>query len=183
MENTKIRKRSEDESLIYSDDEYMIIMPKDAVDLCREAIYQGNCLQNYIVLQASSETTILYVRRKCKPAVSFVTMEVRNGVISQLYGRYNSLPEPSVFFFVEKYAYIKNLAFDPIRLLADEFEEMDICMDGMETTKAEQLMEYLDGYERRYSYPAFPCEELSCRQMTIFDFCPELYKDLFDAKT
>lgn len=174
MENTKIRKRSTNESLIYSDDEYMVIMPKDAVDLCREAICQGNCLQNYIIPQASAETTILYIRRKSKPEVSFVTMEVRGGAILQVYGKYNSLPDTSVYYFVEKYAYIKNLAYDPIRLLADEFEEMDICMDETEIKKANQLMDYLDGYERRYSYPAFPCEELNCCQMTIFDFWPEL---------
>ncbi len=176
VENAKIAKRSADESLIYSDDDYMVIMPKDAVDLCREAINQGNCLQNYIIPQASAETTILYVRRKSKPEVSFVTMEVRDGAISQVYGRYNSLPDSSVYYFVEKYAYIKNLTYDPIRLLADEFEEMDICMDETEIKKANQLMDYLDGYERRYSYPTFPCEELTCCQMTIFDFWPELFE-------
>ena len=69
----------------------MVVMPGSAMDLCREAVRQGNCLLDYLKEHARGETTIVFVRRKQDPDANFVTMEIRDQVIEQVFAQFNAL--------------------------------------------------------------------------------------------
>ena len=68
---------------------------------------------DYICDHALGETTILFLRKKDKPDESYVTMEVKNRKIMQVYGRCNSFPEKEVYqFLIEKYSKDKSVLID-----------------------------------------------------------------------
>lgn len=97
----------------YSDDSYIVTMPGSCVDICKESISQDNYLMDYICDHASGETTILFLRKKDKPYDSYVTMEVKNWQIKQVYGYCNTLPEKDVCqFLIEKYSKDKCFLID-----------------------------------------------------------------------
>ena len=120
---------------------YAVSMPRSSLDMCKEAITQGNCVMDYIDDHASGDTTILFVRRVNEPERSFVTMEVKDRVIEQVYGRFNSLPKKEVYEFLKEYARACRLLYDPYQLITREF----YC--------DKELLEYAEEF-RKKNYPA-----------------------------
>lgn len=115
----------------YHNDKYCVVMPRTAIEMCEEAINQSNCLMNYIKPHADGETTILFIRQRNNPERSFVTMEVKDWEIRQVYGSCNSLPEEGVYDFLEEYAREMWIRYNPYDLILgnpdddDDDEEMD----------------------------------------------------------
>ena len=112
-EQIRYRKKIDSHVYEYSDDSYIVTMPGSCADICKESIDQENCLMDYICDHALGETTILFLRKKDKPDESYVTMEVKNRKIMQVYGRCNSFPEKEVYqFLIEKYSKDKSVLID-----------------------------------------------------------------------
>ena len=106
-------RKSESSQYEYSNKDYVIIMPTCALDICKEAVSQHNCLGDYIYAHAEGETTILFLRKRTAPDVSFVTMAVGLDLeINQVYGKYNSLPKRDVYEFIVEYAKARELTYD-----------------------------------------------------------------------
>lgn len=173
-ENAQIRYRSKDEYYAYEYDEYIVQMPKDGVDICMEALNQGNCLISYINAHANNETTILFVRKRINKTSSYITMEVADNRITQVYGKYNSLPHKEDYLFIEKYACVKGINYNPYDLIyGDNMDDGEYDEDEMKV-----LDEYLEEYAKRKAYPVFPCSKAEYYQMTIFDCFPEEMKEV-----
>ena len=155
----------------YSDNSYLVILPESCADICREAISQENCLMDYICRHASGETTILFLRKKDKPDESFVTMEVKDWQIKQVYGCCNTIPGKDVFqFLVEKYSRKKALFMD-LDSMVDNYLDQEYEPD-------DELMEYLSGLLRSNnanSMAACNQDENEYIQLTLADMFPDVF--------
>lgn len=148
---------------------FIILLPQNGMDICREAAYQHNCLMDYIEDHANGDTTILFLRRTQDPNIPFVTIEVNEGEIRQLYSRFNNLPDVKVLLFIESYALIKNFHFNPEEVIMREIDE-DREMDY-------ELWDYLEDYHKRQkkyvcAYDQTISEE---RQITLQEYFPDIF--------
>ncbi len=112
--NSRIRDRKYIEDYEYSGTEYAIIMPVSMVDFFVEAISQHNCLINYDYISdhAYNKCTILFMRRKCSITKPYVTIEIINDEITQVYAKNDTLPESNVFGFLSEYAKKKGFSIN-----------------------------------------------------------------------
>ena len=170
--NIKIKNRKQKQKWYeFFNDKYMIVMPLDCMDFCKEAMHQRNCLMNYIEGHAAGLTTILFVRKKSQPGKSYVTMEINgDGEISQVYGKYNNLPHRSVYEFIEEYSKKNSLIYDPEHLIMDASDELMEIED--------EIWEYVeDYYQRNSSYIVKEDFDASDKmvQLTLKDCYPEAF--------
>ena len=93
----------------YSNNKYMIIMPKTGWEVFLEASRQHNCLMTLAELHSTSKTTILFLRKKDNPNKNFVTIELCNNRIKQAKAFCNEDPDDEVFEFLLEYSDAKNL--------------------------------------------------------------------------
>lgn len=107
--NYQARKELEHDLYEYSEEKFSVVLPADPYDMCEEAITQSNCLLEYIEPHADRETTILFVRENTDPTKPFVTMEVVNGEVEQVYGACNTLPSIEVYEFLMRFCKVKSL--------------------------------------------------------------------------
>lgn len=163
------RERKRRNGFEYVGKEYAVSMPESSLDICKEAIAQGNCVMDYIEDHAVGETTILFVRRVDEPGRSFVTMEVKDSVIEQVYGHFNSLPKKEVYEFLKEYAKVCWLLYDPYKLITRGIDDDEFDCD-------EELWEYAEEFRKR-NYPAIEeyVEEQTYTQMTFEDIFPEIF--------
>lgn len=162
--------RSNESQFRYESGKYILRMPFDIFDICKEADEQGNCLLDcgYVEKHASGETTIVFIREKYRPAHSFVTMEIKENWITQLYGKYNSLPPRAVYEFVEKYARDNWLSFNPDELI---YESVDFDCDEI----SEEIEDYLEEYHRRFYYTVPYVDDNNYIQLSFDDLYPGLF--------
>lgn len=154
----------------FESDGFIILLPQNGMDMCREAVYQHNCLMDYIEEHANGDTTILFLRKTQDPDIPFVTIEVNSeGDIRQLYSRFNNLPDVKVFLFIEIYALIKNFNFNPEEVIMREIDE-DMEIDN-------ELWDYLEDYHRRQKkYVCANDQTISEeRQMTLQEYFPDIF--------
>ena len=156
----------------YASGTYAVVMPASPADLCREAVLQGNCVMNYVQDHADADTTILFLRRASAPDRPFVTMEVSEYRIRQVYARFNRLPDREVYRFLEEYARKRWLLYDPY----------DLIEEGAEVTEEEvpdELWDYVDEYmaRTRRQHPDRPEEEEEpgAVQLTMEGLYPEIF--------
>ena len=71
---------------------YLFIAPKTPRDLIEEGQGMSNCVASYIERVAAGETMIFFMRLKKDPDRSLVTIEVRDGRLQQVKGRFNKRP-------------------------------------------------------------------------------------------
>jgi len=111
----------------------------------------------------------LFVRRVNEPEQSFVTMEVKDRVIEQVYGRFNSLPKKEVYEFLKEYARARWLLCDPYKLITRGMDDDEFDCD-------EELWEYAEEFRKKH-YPAMEeyVEEQSYTQMTFEEIFPEIF--------
>lgn len=110
----------------YSNNEYEIVMPSCAFDICMESIYQRNCVEEYIADHADGETTILFLRKTKAPYVPFVTIEVGlDDDIQQVYGKCNSLPQKAVYQFIVEYCKARQFSCDMKKLIIRNISKID----------------------------------------------------------
>ena len=170
----QIRRRKYFSGTIYefSDDSYIVAMPDSCADICKESIAQENCLMDYICDHASGVTTILFLRKKDKPDESYVTMEVNNWQIKQVYGCCNTLPEKDVYqFLIEKYSKDKCFLID--------LQAMVDCYIDNEDEMDDDLMDYLYGFLSRNNVIWVKCDEDDREyiQLTLADYFPDLFDE------
>ena len=89
--------------------------------------------KDYIEKHALGESTILFLRKKKAKDKSFVTIEVKENMIAEVRGQYNSIPSKDVYVFLEEYAKNKLLIYNPYNLISVALEETDIIerKDGL----------------------------------------------------
>ena len=162
-----IRDRKRSSTYEYVGAKYCVIMPESSLDMGKEAIYQRNCLMDYVDAHASGETTILFVRKSDDLKRPFVTIEVRSGVIIQVRGRFNALPGRDVYEFLSDYARKHWLFIDPYKLI-EESVTYDI------SDLDDELLDYAKAYYKKY-YPQKNPAEVGCTQLTVEDCFPELF--------
>ena len=84
-----------------SNEELQIVCPKRANDLVAEGRALHHCVGSYIDRVAEGRCLIVFVRRVEEPKKPYVTVEVRDGKIAQIYGDHNSDPTEEVKKFVD----------------------------------------------------------------------------------
>lgn len=171
----KIQRRSDDSQYQYECEKYILCMPKNLFDICREANEQGNCLlsSGYVEKHANGETTIIFIRNKDKPEHAFVTAEICNGKLQQVYGCGNCLPERAVYEFLEVYCRKHWIKYDPEELIWESIEELD------ESEFKTELEEYLEIYQKKQHAMHVEFEEkcTPCIQLTFMDVFPEIFRN------
>ena len=167
----RARKKTSYSLYEYSDDTYTVILPDSCADICKEAIAQDNCLMNYICAHASGETTILFLRKRDNPNESYVTMEVKNWQIKQVYGCCNTIPRKDVYqFLVEKYSKDKCFLMD-LHEIMENLNEYENEID-------DDLLEYLSGQISKNTITWITCDK-NDRDYFQFDLT-ECFPNLLD---
>ena len=171
-EDRLISARKKQAEYEYSDEKYSVVMPGSAMDICREALLQGNCLTEYLGDHAWGKTTILFLRMKDTPEKPFVTLEVKDGAIRQVYGKNNSLPEKEVYIFLGSFAKARRLLYDPYMLIlgnADDIDDPECDAD---------LLEYAEEFRRRNEPDegTGQKDETACVQITLEELYPEVFQ-------
>ncbi len=116
--NKLFRDRILNEDFEYRGDEYSVIMPESYMDMCDEAYNQHNCLmEGYIEEHAYGYTTILFLRPNYDLLHSYVTMEVEDREIRQVYDKFNFNPSLDVLDFLDEYATKKGFKYNPERFM------------------------------------------------------------------
>lgn len=140
----KIQRRSDERKYQYESEQYILRMLKSLFDICKEANAQGNCLlsSGYAEKHANGETTIIFIRSKENPEHAFVTAEISNGKLQQVYGHGNCLPGRAVYEVLEAYCHKNWIYYDPEELIWDSIEELD------ESEFEIELEEYLESYQK-----------------------------------
>ena len=86
--------------------EFMIVAPKNKVDMLEEATHQCNCLSSYIKKVRDGECMVFFCRRKKCPRRSYVTISVRaDGSLDQVLAARNKAPDQTVKSFVKEWHY------------------------------------------------------------------------------
>lgn len=113
------------------------------------------------------------IRNKDKPEHAFVTAEICNRKLQQVYGCRNGLPERAVYEFLEVYCRKHCIDYDPEKLIWDSIEELD------ESEYETELEEYLEVYRKKqYMIPAeFEEKCMPCIQLTFMDVFPEIFRN------
>lgn len=149
----------------YSDDTYIVAMPSTCADMCKEAICQENCLMEYVDRHASGKTTILFLRKKNKPNIPYVTIEVKNSQITQVYGYCNTRPEKEVYqFLIGKYLKDKSFSMD-LQPMIDNYLDDNDEIDS-------KLLDYFFTFMKRNTSAQDHCEYI---QLTLEDLFPDLF--------
>ena len=66
--------------LEYDDDNYLIRLPKDEDEICKEGMSLHHCVGGYANEHSIGSTTIMFLRKKSEPDKPFYTIEVEIGV-------------------------------------------------------------------------------------------------------
>ena len=66
--------------LEYDDDNYLIRLPKDEDEICKEGMSLHHCVGGYAHEHSIGSTTIMFLRKKSEPDKPFYTIEVEIGV-------------------------------------------------------------------------------------------------------
>lgn len=169
-----IEKRKSRADYEYSGEKFTVTMPRNSMEICREAIAQGNCAMEYINDHAHGKTTILFVRKKDHPDKPLVTMEVRDWVIRQVYGRSNSIPKKEIYDFLREYAGKCWLFYDPHKLLEEALEQNDdIEVYQLDDDLFDFWWEYRS---KQHEAEDLPPTSVCYKQMTIEEWCSVLAK-------
>lgn len=97
--------------LEYQDKEFCIIVPTDPQEINYEAEMLEHCVRSYIPRVVEGHTLIAFLRFLDNPSSPFVTLEVKNGVLTQAYGKNDSKPPEKALSFLKKW--IKNRKIKP----------------------------------------------------------------------
>ena len=68
---------------------YRITMPKCSYDLIQEGQEQNNCVGGYVDAVKNRRSTVFFIRKKDEPDKSFITAELKNGHLNQIYYKHN----------------------------------------------------------------------------------------------
>ena len=169
----QIAARTEACCLGYSAISYSVILPRSVMDFFNEAVSQHNCVMDFIGPYINGDTTIVFLRRTDDPEKSYVTIEIKNNKIKQVYAKANRLPEPEVYQFLEIYSEAMGLRYDPYRLIEYSLDDCDDLPYG------ERLEEYAHNYKAQKDPGYFETQietNKPDRQITFEEAFPELFE-------
>lgn len=87
----------------YSDRDYVIIVPKNSLEIVDEGKNLGHCVGGYAPRHMSGALTILFMRDANNPYSALYTIEMQGNQLVQIRGRKNCDPTPKAKKFVEKW--------------------------------------------------------------------------------
>lgn len=82
---------------------YCIIVPEDPFQIDEEANALEHCVRTYIPRVVKGETLIAFLRLNAAPQQPYVTLEIKNGVLTQAYGKNDSKPDEDALKFLKMY--------------------------------------------------------------------------------
>lgn len=82
-----LKRKEEFGPLDINNDEYMIIVPETGEELVMEGRVLGHCVGTYANRLAEGKTFVGFIRRKENPDKHLYTVEVRDGMVTQLEGK------------------------------------------------------------------------------------------------
>lgn len=95
--------------LKYKNDKYEVIIPEKAEDVIEEGRKLHHCVGAYVSRVRRGETKICFMREAGKLDLPLITLEVRNGKLTQYRGSCNRGPDSNEMKFIKEYAKAKNL--------------------------------------------------------------------------
>ena len=164
------RKQTGKSTYEYSGEEYCVLLPSTPFDICLEAISQGNCVMEYIEKHASNKTTILFVRKTDDTTKSFVTMEVENWQIKQVFGAFNSTPPKEVFVFLIEYARSKSLYMDTYSLIMNNLD------DESDSESSSEIRRFAESFRTKRIKPCKYRDDVTYIQIKLEDLYPWLFE-------
>lgn len=84
-------------------EDFFIRLPKRVREIRQEGQNQHHCVATYIDRMVSGKTCILFIRKKEEPEESYYTVEVREGEVIQVRGKYNKDPGEDVKKFMNTF--------------------------------------------------------------------------------
>jgi len=92
------------QDLLFKDDKYIIVIPKEPGDLVAEGKNLSHCVASYVNDVTKEKCKIIFVRTIDKPDESLLTVEIRNEKIIQIKGFANRYAEDEERKFIYKWA-------------------------------------------------------------------------------
>lgn len=89
--------------------EFSIIVPNDPSQIEIEADVLQHCVRTYIPRVCEGQTLICFLRYTKRPNDPYVTLEVKNGILTQAYGKNDSKPNTKALDFLKKWLSEKDL--------------------------------------------------------------------------
>ena len=93
----------------YKDKKYIIKIPQKTEEIHEEALSLSHCVRTYIPRVIDGKTLIAFLRNKKHPNDPLVTLEIKNGALTQAYGENDSKPTDEQLKFLKKYVTKKDL--------------------------------------------------------------------------
>lgn len=109
-------KSENDMGYFFEDGRLFTITPVCIEDFIKEAISQDNCLLEHVEDVAKGRSNILFIRKKDKPCMSYLTMEICDNEIVQVKAKYNEDPQKEDWDFIERFASKYEIKFDEYEL-------------------------------------------------------------------
>lgn len=95
--------------LEYKDTKYQIVVPVHKKEIELEADELKHCVRSYIGQVVNGKTLIVFCRSVKDLEKPLVTIEVRNGYITQAYGIHDTKPDDDVLDFIRKWSRQRDL--------------------------------------------------------------------------
>lgn len=97
------------QDLLYNDKNFSIVLPEESQDVRQEGAILKHCVASYVDAITNGRTCIVFCRENTDIEEPYVTVEVKNGAITQAYGYQDSKPELNALKFLAKWAKEKDL--------------------------------------------------------------------------
>ena len=97
------------QDLLYNDKKFSIVLPEKAQDVRQEGAMLKHCVASYVDRITNGQTCIVFCRDNTDTAEPYVTVEVKNGAVTQAYGYQDSKPAKDALKFLAKWAKEKDL--------------------------------------------------------------------------
>jgi hypothetical protein len=105
-------KKDKDGNETEKKDSFCVIFPKSTGDIQTEGRILSHCVGSYVQYVLDGKSIILFMRKQDDKATPLVTVEVREGRITQARGKYNRALSYDEKVFLEEYAEKKKLTYN-----------------------------------------------------------------------
>lgn len=145
-----VKRRNEEQSLVYGDEKYIVLMPSSVQEVIDEALIQYSHLIILLDSFVNGSINILFLRRASSLNEPYVSFVVRDGCIANIYDQQGRLPCISVIDFLEK-RYSKAMGFkiNPWEIINGAFEDMDYS-EGYTDQHLQELKTYAEEYKTEH---------------------------------
>lgn len=103
------RQANKNKDLEHIGRKYIITIPKQTQEIHNEALCLQHCVRTYIPRVVEGKTLICFLRDKQTPEEPLITLEVKNGALTQAYGKNDSKPKKEHLEFLKMWCRMKNL--------------------------------------------------------------------------